>query len=158
MAVDAPTCLDNDRSPMEVNNDQVLNWKTSTDNEYHDRGNVTGTITQLYANATGHQHFQLQIGPNDSDTVEIVYDMEFGGLPKLTPGMQVQACGDYITSNAPYQSYKPSPDGALIHWVHWSDKPQKHVAGFLMVQGSLYGQRHAQMGFFKDALNVDIAR
>jgi hypothetical protein len=154
---EVPTCLDNDKTAMDINNAQVIDWKDTTPNEYHNRGNVTGTISKIYPNETGHNHFELQMGTDADDYIEIIYDIEFGKLPKLSEGMSVQACGDYITSNAPYQSYSASPDGALIHWVHWSDE-KKHPSGFLMINGEEYGQKHSTPQLLTDVLNLDIVR
>lgn len=134
-----PNCLADDGSVIPVINDQVLIWKTSTANEYLARAHVEGQIVKLLPNQTGHNHFEIQIGPNQTDILEVIYDYEFGNLPKLSVGDNVEACGDYITSYAEGNGYKPSPAGALIHWVHISDT-DKHQDGFTMINGSLYGQ------------------
>src|SRR5262249_50020209 len=51
-----------DPGSLEVNNEQVLQWKTSTDNQYHDRGHVQGKIVRVYPDKNGHEHFAIQIG------------------------------------------------------------------------------------------------
>jgi hypothetical protein len=132
----APNCVDNSKQPLAINNQQVIQWKETSKNEFHARGHVNGTVTKIYPVETGHQHFQLTM-EGTSQTVEIVYEMTFGKI-NLQVGNSVEACGDYITSNAPYQSYPVSPDGALIHWVHKADN--NHPPGFVIVNNVVYGQ------------------
>ena len=132
-----PEC-DRDGNPMSVNNSQVVGWKTSTPNEYLDRARVSGVIAKVYHQARDHAHFSLKIGNDSEDTVEIIYNEGFGDLPELSTGSNVEACGDYITSFAATDQYPPSPDGALVHWVHRSTSP-KHPSGYLAIDGEVYG-------------------
>jgi hypothetical protein len=132
-AAPSPDCA----GALAVNNAQVLQWKNTTQNEYHDRGHVSGTVGRVYPDQTGHHHFQLQIGSGASDTVEIVYNEDFATTPDIRGGMNVEACGDYITANSSSGGYPPSPDGALLHWVHRSNSP-KHPSGYLVIDGKLY--------------------
>jgi hypothetical protein len=125
--------------PLPVNNAQVLQWKTSTPNQFLARGHVIGRIEQIYTDQSGHNHFSIQIGPNSNQMLEVIYNVEFGALPNLAIGMQVEACGDYITSNAQAGPYPPSPAGAIIHWVHYNPSGHGHDSGFLVIDGSLYG-------------------
>jgi hypothetical protein len=127
-----------------LNNEQVLKWKTTTQNTFVDRGHVKGEIVAVYDDRNGHEHFSLKIGPNPTDTVEIVFNQNFGKVPDPKPGMPVEACGDYITSTGPSpapggETYPASPDGALVHWVH-SATHGGHNSGYLMVNGVLTGQ------------------
>ena len=138
LSVAAPACLNHGQT-LTMNDDQVAQWKHTSANEYHDRGHVNGTVTSLYADETGHRHFQLTMNSSTPETIEIVYDLKFGALPPLKAGDMIEACGDYITSNAPYQGYPISPDGALIHWVHRTDTAS-HDAGFLTINGQVFGQ------------------
>jgi hypothetical protein len=135
-----PDCIGDDGSTIPVINQQVLYWKQNTANEYLARAHVQGQIVKLLPNETGHNHFEIQIGTDSSDILEVIYDYEFGKLPKLAVGDMIEACGDYITSYAEGNGYKPSPAGALIHWIHISDEPDKHASGYTMVNGSVYGQ------------------
>jgi len=134
----APNCVDFNGQVLPVNNQQVVQYKQTTKNEFHARAHVNGTVTQLYSNQTGHQHFQMTM-EGTSQTLEVVYEMNFGKIP-VQVGASVEACGDYITSNAPYQGYPVSPDGALIHWVHRSDT-SKHPQGFVIENNVVYGQQ-----------------
>jgi hypothetical protein len=136
---DSPECQ-GDNGPIPVNNAQVLQWKTSTPNQFLGRAHVQGVLTQVYPDETGHNHFEITMGGVSSDTVEIVYDMDFGQLPNLQVGMQVEACGDFINSYAQAGHYAPSPDGAIIHWVHRTNGDGNHAAGYLILDGTLYGQ------------------
>ena len=60
--------------------------------------------------------------------------------------MSIEACGDYITSTAQSGPYPPSPDGAILHWVHMNPAGRGHDAGFLAINGTLYGQDAANAG------------
>ena len=134
-----PECLDH-QVPVPINNDQVVAWKDSTANQFRARGHVTGPIMEIYPNATGHQHFEVKLGNQPEDTLEVIYNTSFGNLPILKIGMTVEACGDYITSTAQSGPYPASPVGAIIHWIHRSPNLKKHESGFLAIDGVLYGQ------------------
>jgi hypothetical protein len=137
-AANAPVCLDSTGQDVPVDDAQVLVWKQTTANQTLERAHVTGTITQLYPDQTGHQHFEIQIGPDSGDTLEVVYDTQSGSIPNLEIGDSVEACGDYITSDAATSRYPASPDGAIIHWVHRADGHSKHPDGFTIVNGVIY--------------------
>ena len=128
------------------NNSQVLEWKSEAQNQFEARGHVQGQIVRVYPDRNGHEHFAIQIGPNPTDTVEIIYNQDFGPVPAPTVGLPVEACGDYITSVGPSpgpngQTYPASPDGALIHWVHMAPGRSGHNSGYLVVGGVLTGQQ-----------------
>jgi hypothetical protein len=137
----APPCLAGNR-PVPINNAQALVWKTSTANQYTARSHVMGRVAKVYPNQSDHNHFSLQIGPNARDTIEVIYNIEFGQLPQMAVGMEVEACGDFINSFAQAGPYPPSPDGAIIHWVHYNPNGKGHDSGFLMIDGVLYGYPH----------------
>ena len=132
--------------PLANNNVQVLQWKTNTNNQYRNRGHVSGPIEQIYPNINGHAHFEIQIGDTATDTLEVIYNESFGPLPELKTGMNIEACGDYITSTAQSGPYPPSPTGAIIHWIHRSPNLKKHDSGYLAIDGILYGQDAAHAG------------
>ncbi len=134
-----PNCLDRG-VVIPTNDEQVLNWKHTTQNQFRARAHVQGVIEQIYKNKNGHQHFEIRLGPVDEDTLEIVYNESFGVLPELSLGMIVEACGDYITSTANTVSYSASPAGAIMHWVHKNPSSRGHESGYLIVNGILYGQ------------------
>lgn len=163
-AVDVvPKCWSNKLgAAIEVMNEQVLEWKASSPEQYLDRAKVSGKVTQLLQERKSHTHFEIQIGPDPKDVLEVIYNVEFGRLPKIVPGMEVEACGDYITSRVPTAQYPASPSGALIHWVHLNPKNHpktvssdeapdadddesalgaKHEDGFVVIDGKLYGDR-----------------
>jgi len=135
----APPCLEKNGVEVRAGNEQVLRWKSSTPNQFLSRAHVSGTIQNLYPDRNGHSHFQIKIGPGPGDTIELVYNLSFGTIPRLIPGAHAEACGDYITSNAPTQNYEPSPDGAIVHWIHRSRNPARHPSGYLELDGTLYG-------------------
>lgn|GEM_PF-5531259 len=122
-----------------VDDAQVLQWRNSTPNQFRSRGHIQGYVDEVFDDATGHHHFSARIGNNPEDHVEIIYNEGFGiAMPTPQVGESVEACGDYITSNAPSGGYPASPDGALIHWVHKSDTPN-HDNGFVVLSGVVYG-------------------
>lgn len=134
-----PPCRDHGR-PLPVNNSQVLHWKKETPNQYHARGHVTGTLLRVYQKSGSHTKLKLQVGARASDTIELVYNNEFGDLPELTKGASIEACGDYITSFAPSGPYQASPDGALVHWLHQNPQSDSHDDGYLVIDGYVTGQ------------------
>jgi len=127
------------------NNAEVLGWKTSTENTFEARAHVQGHIVRIDPDRNDHKHFAIQIGPDSGDTVEIVYNEDFGSVPAPTLGLAVEACGDYITSSGPSSGpngevYPASPDGALVHWVHMAPGHSGHNSGYLVMGGVLTGQ------------------
>ena len=137
-------CLDTNGAVLPIDDGRAINWKLSTANQFTARGHVSGIIQALYPNINGHDHFELKIGPNAKDTIEVIYNKGFGPLGNLQTGMTVEACGDYKTSNAPANGYEASPDGAIIHWVHAANNPQNHPGGFLIINGVILGQGHGE--------------
>lgn len=132
-------CLAGKKS-IPVNDEQALEWKSTTSNQFQSRAHVQGPIVQLYPDHSGHTHFSIAIGSGPHDTLEIIYNQSFGALPPLQIGMTVEACGDYITSYAQSGPYPPSPDGAILHWVHKNPNGKGHNSGFLIIEDNLYGQ------------------
>ncbi len=133
-----PRCLSNGVD-LPVNNAQVLKWKKSTKNSFKERGHVKGPVSDLYSDRNGHAHFQIKIGDDRNDTLEVIYNEDFGALPDVIDvGTMVEACGDYITSIAQSGPYPASPDGGIIHWVHLNPRPG-HPSGFLIIKGKVYG-------------------
>lgn len=143
LADTAPDCIDRGVA-LPVNNDQVIQWETSTRNQFLARAHVAGPVLKTYPDQTGHHHFEIQLGA--TATLEVIFNEDFGAVPAIRPGMQVEACGDYITSSAPSGPYPASPDGAIIHWVHASPDPSRHPSGYLMIDGTLYGQDTSNAG------------
>ena len=121
---------------LDVINQQVITWKSSTSNAFLARARIQGTVDQVFPDHSGHRHFSLKIGPNPTDHIEVIYNLSFGKLPVPTIGMTGEACGDYITSIAQTGSYPPSPDGGIIHWVHRS--PRGHEPGYVILNGIKY--------------------
>jgi len=138
IAAEAPDCIARNQ-PLPVNNEQVLHWKQNSRDGFKDRGHIHGTLTSVYKDKSGHRHFQVTIGDESNETIEVIYNQEFGAIPKeaMQIGAEVESCGDYITSNK-RGKYQPSPDGAIIHWVHESTSP-KHDSGYVMINGVLFG-------------------
>lgn len=134
--------------PLEINNQQVLHWKRTTQNQFRERGNIKGTITRIFDERKTHAHFEIAIGRYEDDVVEVIYNQDFGRLQSasLKPGMTVQACGDFIVATAPSGPYPASPSGAIIHWVHTNPSGRGHDPGFLVIDGVIYGQDTANAG------------
>lgn len=136
-----PPCMARGQA-IPVNNAQALKWKTSTANQYTARSHILGRVVKVYPNQTDHNHFSIQIGSGARDTIEVIYNIEFGQLPRMAVGMEVEACGDFINSFAQSGPYPPSPDGAIIHWVHYNPNGKGHDSGYLVIDGMLYGYPH----------------
>jgi hypothetical protein len=134
-----PECLGENNQVLPVDDNATIALKTDTANGQLSRAHAEGPITKIYPNETGHNHFEISLGSAAADTLEVVYDTEFGALPTLEIGMNVEVCGDFINSYAPENGYQASPDGAIIHWIHKTDN-DKHQAGFTIINGGLYGQ------------------
>jgi hypothetical protein len=134
-----PACIAVGRD-LGVNNAQVSGWKHTTRNQFLARAHVHGRLTQIYPVKNGHAHFEIQFDGASNDTLEVVYSLAFGPLPGLSLGMEVEACGDYITSNAATRAYPRSPDDAIIHWIHRNPGGMGHDSGFLVLDGRLFGQ------------------
>jgi len=133
-------CLDDSGRAIPVSNNQVLQWKSTTSNQFLARSHVKGVVMDVYPDHTGHNHFAIDLDSNPRDGLEVVYNTSFGALPAIRVGMTVEACGDYITSNDATSEYPASPMGAIIHWVHRNPSPQGHKSGFLIINGQVYGQ------------------
>ena len=139
-AVEAPTCMSRSRA-LEIDNAQALNWKFNTANQFKARARIAGYISSVYTDRASHEHIQGRIGDGPNDTIELIYNKEFGALPEnIRVGATFEACGDYITAFAPSGRYQASPDGAIIHWLHYSPRPQAHDHGYLTIDGVVYGQ------------------
>lgn len=135
---DRPDCMSKN-NVLPIDNAQVLAWKTSTANQYLTRGHIQGKLVSAYPDRNGHHHWKVQIGPEATDTVEVVYQIQFGPTPDVHPGQSIEACGDYITSTAPGGGYDASPDGALIHWVHCNPSGHGHDSGYIAIDNNAYG-------------------
>lgn len=137
-ATDAPPCLDHG-SALPINDQQVIDWKHTSNNQFHARAHIQGKLTQLYPDKTGHHHFQMQIEAASPDSIEVIYNEDFGTVPPLTVGARIEACGDYITANKNAGGYSASPDGAIVHWLHKSTS-SSHDSGYLIIDGVVTGQ------------------
>jgi hypothetical protein len=127
---------------MPLNNQQVLAWKfnPSVPSGMKSRANVTGVVLGIFPDRNGHNHFIIQIGPRPvQDTLEVVYNNDFGDLPTIQQGMQVHACGDFIKSTQQNGPYPPSPAGAIVHWVHQNPNGNGHENGYLTIDNVMYG-------------------
>lgn len=144
-ADEPPPCMAYN-NPKPINNQEVNHWKRTTPNQFRERAHVKGNVIHLYPDHSGHLHFEIAIGPNDGDTIEVIYNQDFGNatLPKM--GDVVEACGDYITSTAQAGGFPASPDGAIIHWVHKSPNEQRHPDGFMFYDNTLFGQATQNAG------------
>jgi hypothetical protein len=140
LADEAPDCLAKGKK-VSINNPEILQLKVRSQNGFLSRGHILGRLARRYSKKSGHDHFSVLIGKSQTDTIEVIYNDDFGALPPLRAGMVVEACGDYITSNKPKGHYPASPDGAILHWVHATQGASSHEDGYLMIDGNLQGQR-----------------
>ena len=140
-----PPCLDDNNQELAADDAKIIELKTSTANQYLTRAHITGVVGNIYPDETGHTHFQAVMGPNPGDTIEVIYNDSFGALPRIVPGMTVDACGDFINSFAATSRYQASPDNAIIHWIHRNPRGG-HPSGFIMLNGVVYGQGQGDGG------------
>lgn len=153
-ADDVPPCLDNNGQALPVDNAGALKLKVDQNFDTPNPSNpsvpppprylVSGPVTAVYEGNATHNHFQINLGPSPdahhSGYIEVIFSKAFGELPEVTPGMSVVACGDYYISITPEDGFPASPDGAFIHWIHRNPKHGRHQDGFLMIDGTLYGE------------------
>ena len=140
-----PPCLAGGQELL-PNNAAVIGWKSSTQNQYRNRAHIVGTLAKTYQDHSGHHHYSVLIGENQNDTIEVIYNEQFGPVPAADPGTAVEACGDYITSNNSAGHFPVSPDGAIVHWVHQSPNPGTHDSGYLVMNGVVCGQEASAAG------------
>lgn len=129
---EVPACEGKGGQELSVDNNRVLNFKATTPNQYLERARVEGKVVRILESRPEHAHFEIQIGPGPKDTLEVVFNLDFG-RPQPKVGDIVEACGDYITSNAPTPKYQPSPSGAIIHWVHENSRGGEHPDGYIIL-------------------------
>lgn len=120
-----------------VMNEQALQWKSQRSG-FKSRAFISGKIAKVYKDQTGHKHFSIVIGAHNDDTIEVIYNNSFGQMPALKVGDEAEACGDFIVASKQNGGFPPSPDGAIVHWVHKSTR-SGHDDGFVVINGTLYG-------------------
>lgn len=131
-------CLDEYGNPLAVSNESALIVKFQYPNGTKVRARVKGPMIRVTGPKRKHVKFAIQIGPNTEDTLEVIYNRKFGDLEEVQVGDVVEACGDLIVSNKRRGRYYPSPEGAIIHWLHF-DPRGKHKDGYLKVNQHDYG-------------------
>jgi hypothetical protein len=143
-----PKCVGKSGQALSIDNARVLKLKFSTPNQFLERARVEGRVVRLFPSRPEHAHFEIQIGPNAKDTLEVVFNLDFG-RPQPKVGDDVEACGDYITSNAPTERYQASPSGAIIHWVHENSRGGGHPDGYIVMNDRF------MHGFGRTPIEVD---
>ena len=139
-----PACKSNGQD-LPVMNEQVLQWRASQPSGYRTRALISGTVDSVFPDATGHRHFSLKVGAGPTDHIEVIYNEAFGAMPQPQVGDTASACGDFIVATGTNNGYPPSPDGALIHWVHASNSAS-HDSGYVVLDGNLYGNSSSGAG------------
>ncbi len=136
-----PPCRDKRKDILEIDNERALMVKKTKPDQTQVRARISGKVQKIYKDQTEHDHFSIQIGSKPGESVEVVYSQDFGKIPeeRLKVGAVVEACGDFIVSKKKTKRYPPSPDGAIIHWVHRSNDPKRHPDGYVLVDRVLYG-------------------
>ena len=150
LADQLPICYQQENIPLDVNNEQVLQWSHNLHGSAKYRAHVKGVITQVdnqsllspYYEGVAHSVFHLRIGEGKSDEIMLYYNLGFGALPKLKPGMHVEACGEYTLSTYPSSSAgEVGPHVMLLHMLHhWHDALH---SGYLKIDNVLYGQKES---------------
>ena len=77
---DAPVCVDDQGNILPLDDAQAIAYKTNTPNGSTSRVHASGPITKLYPNASGHNHFEISLGSESGDKLEVVYNISFGAL------------------------------------------------------------------------------
>lgn len=131
-------CMDHGKT-LTVMNDQALQWKASKASGFQSRALIQGTVDEVFSDQTGHRHFSVKIGTHNDDHIEVIYNESFGAMPLPHTGDNAEACGDFIVATQQNGGYPPSPDGALVHWVHKNPNRGRHDSGFVVLNGVLYG-------------------
>lgn len=140
-AYEGKECLGKNRvGVLPIDNSVVAVLKKTKENQFLTRAHVKGVIHEVYPDKNGHYHFGITLGNGAHDRIEVVYNKEFGPVPPLEIGAEVEACGDYINSYEPTDKYPRSPDDAIIHWVHMNPDHKGHSDGFIVVNNVLCGQ------------------
>lgn len=136
-----PPCKNNKGKELPLNGFQVIEWKHTTANKFEGRAHLKGTVSKIYPDKNGHRHFQMIFNDvkNNEDTIEVIYNESFGKISEIEIDMTVETCGDYITTTKQNGPYPPSPDGAIVHWVHENPSGKGHPDGYVTLNGVLYG-------------------
>lgn len=138
-----PACIGEHSKVLSLTNSQVLQLKQEKDARPV-RALVAGKVSRVFQTTcnnkgTCHDHFEIQIGSDSKDILEVVYSNDFGALPKVQVGAEIQTCGDFINTSAQGRGRGPvSPSGAIIHWVHKSGC-MDHENGYVAIDGKLFG-------------------
>lgn len=135
-----PVCLEGG-DELSIDNSRVLRFKTEQKNQFLARAYVEGKVISQPERHGDHDRFSISLGKGPTDTLEVIYNSDFGSLPTVRVGDSVSVCGDFINSFARAGNYPPSPDGAIIHWVHYNpgDRSRKHEHGFIQFGADLVG-------------------
>jgi len=137
-----PVCLEGPQE-ISVDNARVLRFKVQEKNQFLARAYVEGKVISMPEQQGDHDHFSISIGNKATDTLEVIYNNEFGNMPNVQLGDQVTVCGDFINSFARAGGYDASPDGAIIHWVHYNpgtrSSSRGHEHGFIQFGTDLVG-------------------
>jgi hypothetical protein len=141
-SVDAVDCIGENGQALSIDNQRALDLKKKAASGKAYRARIQGKVVsdshQRCSSRSGscHAHFEIQIGPNKADTVEVVYSEDFGQMKEPSVGESVEACGDFLNTSGQRNS---GSSGAIIHWVHRSNC-MDHEHGYVLVEGEdLYG-------------------
>ncbi len=125
---------------LSINNNEALGWKSTTQNQYKSQGYIAGVLDGQIKLVGDHYRFILRIGNGPRDLIEVVYNENFGSIPKVETGAQISVCGEFINSFKATGRYQASPAGAIIHWAHYNPGTRagsaNHEHGFIMIEGS----------------------
>jgi hypothetical protein len=149
-AVTPLVCAQRSGEQIGVNNEQVLQWKNRSATEFiRSRAHVTGSVVKVLPSDKGinlekdtdkfhkkHQRFQVQIGPEKTDTIEIFYNGRFTPRPALKKGDKIEACGEFAADS----SANAKTPFAVLYWTH-AAKVYPHTEGYLNSQGKTFGRQ-----------------
>lgn len=153
LAAPAPlNCPQRSGQPMDVNNDQVLQWKKKSATEFvRSRAHITGSVVKVVPPGKGiniekdsdkfhkrHQRYQVQIGPEKTDTIDVFYNGRYGPRPALKKGDKIEACGEFAADSSP----RTGEPFAVVYWVH-AARLFPHTEGFMTSRGKVFGREIA---------------
>jgi hypothetical protein len=132
-----------------INNEQVLQWmKDSAKQFIRSRAHIEGKVTKVLPSdrvkspgkepdkyRSKHQRFEVKIGPDKYDVIQVFYNGRYSPKPALKKGDKVEACGEFAVD----RSGAPSQNFAVLYWVH-AAQAYPHAEGFVNAEGKVFGQ------------------
>lgn len=130
-----PECLNYKNESMQFNENDLLYWRDNKRPNFSDRAFIRGIMVSVLKNKKSHTHFEIDLDMDlltSNDRIEVIYNNDFGQLPRFRPGSSMVVCGDFIVE-------PDSKFNGIVHWTHMSPR-SNHLDGFLLINSTLTGQ------------------